>query len=142
MATVKIDKKISNTIRKARVIGRYSDGTAKQLLSLAVRYLDCKHDECFVCPFHKDQVAGLELGRQQLALESTRKGKSEDVSGEWVPCGDEELRIARAIAKNYRRTAKQVVEQAVLEHLTRPPNCADCPFFSEMRKKVLRGKEG
>jgi hypothetical protein len=40
------------------------------------------------------------------------------------------------LAEAYRRTTKQVAEQAVLEHLTRPPQCAACPFFREMRVAI------
>jgi hypothetical protein len=140
VATVKLDIKIANAIRKAKILSRYGDGTAKNLVSLAIKYLDEKHDECFVCQFHKDQVAGLELGRQKLALEAKRKGEAASIDGDWIPCDAADLKRAKAIAKSYRRTTKQVIEQAVLEHLTRPPNCSGCPFYAEMSGHVERGR--
>lgn len=132
MATVKLDKTIVSFLRKVRKNPNYGNGTATGVVASAIRHFAAKHEKCFSCEFHRDQVAGLELGRQQMALEAARAGAAGGAGGEWVLCDGRQLGVARMIARNYRRTAKQIVEQAILEHLTRPPNCASCPFYAEM----------
>ena len=138
MATIKLDKTIVDFLRKVRKSRKYGNGTTQGVVSNAIRFFAAKHEQCFCCEFHKDQVAGLELGRQQMAIEALRTGVEDPVPGQWVVCDDGPLDTARAIAKNYRRSAKQIVEQAVLEHLTRPPNCATCPFYDEVCKRAKK----
>lgn len=135
MATIKLDKNIVDFIRRLRSDRNFGNGTCQGVVGEAIRLFCGKHEACFSCEFHKDQLAGLETGRQRMALDDCKAGKVAQSAGEWVLCKPEDLALIRMIARGYRRTAKQVVEQAVLEHLTRPPNCASCPFYAEMTGK-------
>lgn len=73
-----------------------------------------------------------------MAITAARSDEPEPPPGQWVLCDDKQLDVARAIAKSYRRSAKQIVEQAILEHLTRPPNCTTCPFYEEVCERAKR----
>jgi len=130
MATLRVDKTIVDFIKKVR------DGTARfkgkalsEIVAESVLLLVRKHDKCFSCPHHLDQLAGLEAGRQKMA-----KDRSSPKPGAgWVSCLDDVVHAANEYAVPYRRASRDVVEQAILEHLTRPKRCASCPHYEEMR---------
>lgn len=137
MARVKLDRSITNFVRQLAKNHKFGEGTMSSIVETAILFMSSKNEACFCCEFHKDQVSGLEFGRQQMALSAIKNHEPvAKTSGEWVVVGDHVLDKAKAIAKHYRRSTKCVIEQAVLEHLTRPPNCAPCQFYAEMCVKI------
>lgn len=133
MATIKLDKQIIAFIRKVSENRKFGDGTMSGVVEDAIMFFSNKHDECFSCQFHKDQISGLELGRQRMAISDYADGKeAEETDGDWIKIEDAMLKRAENIGLHYRRSTKHIVEQAVLEHLTRPPNCIGCPFYAAM----------
>jgi hypothetical protein len=137
MRTVRLDKTIVSFVKKLKGSKRFGGyGTISQMVSEALKMFLGKHDSCLTCNYHKEQVARLELNKQKLALSQVAAGKEERPRGVWVLCPETLLAEARKYGVNYRAVAKDVVEQALLEHLTRPSQCQCCPFYEEMRKKI------
>lgn len=134
MGNIKIADWIAISVRELHKTDKFKKRFGSQTLggfvSECLSFFLSKHDECFSCQYHKDMVAGLELGRQSIA----RRGRSES-KGEFVQCNDEILKKCRAFAKNYGRPIRDIVEQAILEHITRSSKCFDCQFYKEMNDK-------
>ncbi len=107
-----------------------------RLLSEGIKFFLKKHHQCFSCEFHKDQIVGLQLGRQKLALEAVASGKNSPRGGAWVACPRSLIDASQKVAEHLGMTGKQVIEQAALEHITRPSQCDGCPFYAEMKKTV------
>jgi hypothetical protein len=107
------------------------DGTLAGIASRAVRLYHHKHHKCFICKFHKELVAGLELARQKLALSGI-----EPCVNEFIGIRPKEMQVASELA-NHDKTTKQVLEQALLEHVARPKECTECPYYAEMCEKAL-----
>lgn len=138
MPTIKLDKKIVDFVRRIRKSKKYGDGTMAGVVAFGIRFFRHKHEECFSCQYHKEHIAGLELGRQKLALDNLHSTVQNDVDGDWVVIKRTEHDLLSKLALTYRRTSKQVAEQAVLEHVTRPPQCSTCPFYKEMCSSVKK----
>jgi len=75
---------------------------------------------------HRDQIAGIEMGRQMLALKSIKEGKAPSLDGTWIKTDKETSELATRYAKAYRSTVKTVLEQALVEFLTKPKQCGSC----------------
>lgn len=137
MANVRIDFQIATSLRALsktdKFRRRFGKHTMLNFVTESVRFFLKKHDECFVCPDHRDVVAGLELGRQSAAISDSLLPKT----FAFVQCEPMVLNEARAFSGRYNRTLRMIVEQAILEHLTRPSRCARCPFYEEMRAKIM-----
>jgi hypothetical protein len=141
MPTVRLDKKIAGYIQQLRREKRFrGHGSRSRLLAESIRYFLNKHQACFTCKYHKDQVVGLILGRQKVSLEAKASGKSPQQDGAWLACPKSLIAEAQELGKYLGMTGKQVMEQAVLEHITRPSQCDGCPFYDEM-KKTIEAKE-
>lgn len=136
MPAIKIDQKIATFASKLKRDKRFGEGSTKDLVGRAVLFFLDKHERCPACEFHRDQVAGLELGRQQVA-----KKDGIPPGGKWVVMDHGVLRRAHDFAKKCGRPVRYVVEQAILEHVTRPPNCQECGFYSEMSATVEAKRE-
>lgn len=132
MATLKLDKAIVDFVRKIKSSKKFGDGTMAGVLSRAVRFFRGKHKECFTCQHHKNNLAELELGRQAIAKEHLDKNSIKEGDVAWVSIPKEDYDLATGISTAYKRTVKNVIEQSVLEHITRPPACMECPFYKEM----------
>lgn len=133
MRTIRLDGKIVDFVRKVKDVKRFGgEGAINKLVAEALRLFISKHDKCFSCPFHKAQIADIELGRQRLAKEAKESKKAHWA---WVVCDTTLLAEAQRIATAGNTTARNVVEQALLEHMTRPPDCFECPFYAEMCQK-------
>jgi hypothetical protein len=133
MATIRLDKDIIKFIHKVKDNKKFGNGTVKSIISKSIAFFEKKHQQCIACQYHRDQVAGIELGRQRLA--HSRKVRHE---GEWAAIDKSDLDKVRQFAIGYGRSVRHVVEQAIVEHLTRPPNCTACPFFSEMCESIRK----
>ena len=86
-----------------------------------------KDEECFDCPYHKDQLAILEVGRQKMARKNLLSGNSQKRDA-WITLRDDVHKKAVAYASVYRRSVKVVAEQAVLEYMSRS-KCENCPLL-------------
>lgn len=130
MRTIRLDGKIVDFVRRVKDIKRFGgDGTINKVVAEALRLFIAKHDRCFACPFHKSQIADIELGRQKMAKDCKEPKKPKWA---WVVCDVALLAEAQRVATAGNTTARNVVEQALLEHITRPPECGECPFYKEM----------
>lgn len=136
MANVRINSRIAQSVRALskteKFVRKFGKHTMRGFVTESIRYFLDKHKECFACPDHKDVVAGLELGRQSLASTDS----SDPIEFSYVQCDPDILKRADEYSARYNRTLRVIVEQAILEHLTRPSRCAKCPFYEEMRAKV------
>lgn len=138
-----LDKKILEgirTIKKTeRFVNRFGRTTLSEFVCASIKILANKSEHCFQCHFHKTQIANLELGRQRLAIAKT--GAIKASKRQWVRCDAESLSIARAYGKRCGRTIREVVEQALLEQITRPSGCTDCPIFNGVKIETLRRQQ-
>jgi len=136
MANVRIDQQIATSVRALsktdKFRRRFGDHTMLSFVTESVLFFLNKHSECFVCPDHKDVVAGLELGRQSSASSDVLPAKK----FAFVQCDAMVLKKAEEFGGRYNRSLRMIVEQAILEHLTRPSKCSKCPFYEEMRAKI------
>ncbi len=137
MPTVRIDKKIAGYIQQLRREKRFrGSGSMSRLLAESIKFFLNKHQKCFSCPYHKDQIVGLELGRQKMAMDSQASGKIPEKAGTWMACPSDLIKASKSIGKHLGMTGKQVIEQAALEHITRPSQCDGCPFYAEMKQSI------
>lgn len=136
MATLKLDKAIVDFIKKIKATRKFGDGTIAGVLARAVRFFRDKHNECFTCQHHKNNLAELELGRQAIVKASLESGQNKEPDVSWVSIPQEDYDTATEISLSYKRTVKNVIEQAALEHITRPPACSQCPFYKEMCGRI------
>jgi hypothetical protein len=138
MRTIRLASSIIAAIRNRKDSARIGDGTMSGILSRAMRLYANKHRECFECLSHRELVASLELARQKLAIH----GDCGDDS-EYVGIRPREIALAKSLACQ-GKTVRQVVEQALLEHVARPVTCDKCPFYDEMCQAamVARARRG
>lgn len=136
MPSIRLDKNVALSTRELCASKRLGNGTSSGLIWEALKFFNGKHSECFVCPYHVKHVAGMELGRQKKALDDMSKNAVQAPQVEWISIGMTALALAKRLARAQGKTAKVVVEQAVLEHLTRPPTCDKCPFYQQMCDSV------
>jgi hypothetical protein len=84
-----------------------------------------KPEKCFDCERHRMQIATLELSRQRLAA----KKPCTINKRQWVRCNEALILRTKEYAQASGRSLREITEQAVLEHLTRPVDCFDCPIW-------------
>jgi len=143
MATLKIDSVIVSFLKKVMESGRLftSSDTISIVVEESILYFLHKDQNCFTCDFHRDMVVGLEVGRQKMANDKLGQEPPKEI-GHWVIVDRKVLDLAKNYAKYYRRTAKVVLEQAILESLTRPAQCQNCPRFADMKAKIKEKNHG
>ena len=122
MKSIRIDKKILSFIKRSGSSSRIAGKTMAMIAAEAIYRLYAKPKECFSCSFHRDQLAGLETGRQSLAQNGEKK-----VEMGWLKVGDDVMAAATKFASSYGRNAQVVFEQALIEYLTMPSQCGECP---------------
>lgn len=142
MATLKIDSILVNFVKKVIESGYItaSKNTISDIVEHSVLYFSNKHTKCLSCDFHRDMIVGLEIGRQRLALDKFGHPADEN-DGHWIAISKEVLDVSKNFSRHYRGSAKATVEQAILEHLTRPSSCKSCLVFEEMRQKISSLRE-
>ena len=134
MRTIRLGASVICAMRNRKSDPSLGDGTMSGIVSRAVRLYRHKHPRCFECQYHKDVLAGLELARQKLSLSGCRGDDSE-----YVGIRPKEISVAKELACQ-GKSLRQVVEQAVLEHVTRPKACDKCPHYEEMCQEALVSK--
>lgn len=136
MANVNVHSKVASFVRKNGE--RFGNKSLSVVISEAIAFFSVKKDECFACPYHKDQVAGYVLGIQKKALSSIRNsdGSSRDCLL-CASCSRKALDLAKSISKSSMHgTMAKVVNDALFEHITRPSQCAGCKVYKAMCAEV------
>lgn len=138
MPTLRLARVIIDFISKVKHRRPPSERTIKGLLGKAVRFYWHKHEQCFSCKFQIENIAGIELGKQKRVQACARKNVKQSLAdkGLWVAFGTEEMKLAKRLSRVSGMSVRQIVEQAAVEHLTRPGKCAECPFYEEMCSRV------
>jgi hypothetical protein len=134
MRTIRLGASVICAMRNRKTDASLGDGTMAGIVSRAIRLYRHKHAKCFECSYHKEILAGLELARQKLAMSGCRGDDSE-----YVGIRPKEVSVAKELACQ-GKSLRQVVEQALLEHVTRPKACDKCPFYGEMCQEALVSK--
>jgi hypothetical protein len=127
--TIRLNAKIVKAIRSRKRDRTLGDGTIMGVASEAIRLFFGKHEQCFKCDDHRGILTGIEVARQMVAA----SGREPEV--EWVGLRKPDLDAAKGYARAYG-TMRNVVEQAIMEHLTRTSKCDACPCYGEMCSKA------
>ena len=138
--SVCLDQRIVRGIQRAksteRFVRKFGKMSVPGFIAASVAAFVKKPKECFSCEKHKRQVADLELGRQRVAFDGGA-GKQK----RWVRCRSETIEVAKNHASLMGRSLRDVVEQALLEHITRPLDCIDCPLAKDFKNEALCGEQ-
>lgn len=122
MTSIRVDRKIIDFIKKIK--GDKLGGKAMtEIATEAIVRLAFKPKECFSCPLHRDQLAGIETGRQTIAM----RYSTDEVKVGWIKVDVQAMSFATRYSKGYGRNIQVVFEQALVEMLTMPKQCIDCP---------------
>jgi len=136
MASINVDQKIVEFV-KAHA-DRFGGKSLSTVIAEAILYLYFKQNECFCCTHHQSQVVGYYLGMQRKSLELS-KGASDKsmLKPKCSNCDKRILSLAKDVAdcSPFSSMAK-IVNDALVEHITRPKECQSCPFYAPMRDKV------
>ena len=130
MQSVRIDKKIIDFIKSIRS-KKYNNKTMTMIATEAIFQLCSKSEECFICAVHRDELAGIETGRQSLALRALASGSNKKAKAGWIKVGPDAVKVATSYAGAYGRPLETVFEQALIEFLTMPGQCGECPKHKE-----------
>lgn len=133
MQSIRIDKKIIEFIKKVKC-SRFEGKTMTMVATEALYAFCSKPQKCFSCPFHRDQLVGIETGRQSLALKALSSDAPKVVEDGWIKVDQSVMDAATKYAESYGRSARIVFEQAIVEYLTMPSQCKECPFLTEAPK--------
>lgn len=133
MQSVKIDKKIIEFMKRVRHT-RYDGKTITMIVTEAIYSFCSKDQKCFSCPFHRDQLVGIETGRQSLALKSFVSESNKEPDDGWIKVSKSVMDAAKKYSQSYGRQARIVFHQAIVEYLTMPSQCKDCPSHKEAPK--------
>ena len=130
MQSVRVEKKILDFIKKVKERGHVS-GTITNISSRSIKFMCNKDKKCFSCPHHRDQLAGIEIGRQALALEAVESNSPWPCETGWIKVNEKLAKMASTYAWAYGRPIKAVFEQALVEYLTRPKECLTCECYKQ-----------
>jgi len=133
MQSIRIDKKIIEFIKKVKC-SRFEGKTMTMIATEALYGFCGKDQKCFACPFHRDQLVGIETGRQSLALKAFASGVRKVADDGWIKVDNSVMDAAKKYAESYGRSARIVFHQAIVEYLTMPSQCKECPFNKEPPK--------
>jgi transcription initiation factor TFIIIB Brf1 subunit/transcription initiation factor TFIIB len=131
MQSVRVDKKIIEFVRKVKTNQRLAGKTMTMIATEAIYMFCSKPKECFSCSLHRDQLAGIEAGRQSLAQKALSSEADRKFDLGWIKVDKNTASVATVYAKAYGRTLQVVFEQALTEYLTMPGQCGQCQNHKE-----------
>jgi hypothetical protein len=138
MASINVDPKIVEFIKSHP--DRFDGKSLSSVIAEAILFLFLKKDDCFACPYHTAQVVGYYLGMQRKSLQLSKSlGPKVLLSSKplCANCDKNALRVAKEISDcSAFSSLSKVVNDALVEHMTRPNECRTCPAYSLMRDAV------
>jgi len=138
MASINVDSKIVDFVKSHP--GRFGGKNLSSVIAEAILYLHSKKDDCFACPYHTSQVVGYYLGMQRKSLQLARAAgpeKRELPEPVCANCDKRMLQLAKGISVSAQFSSMaKVVNDALVEHVTRPKECQLCPCYASMREVV------
>lgn len=138
MASINIDPKVVEFIKSHP--NKFGGKSLSVVIAEAILFMYLKKDDCFACPHHASQVSGYYLGMQKKALQSSRSGQprhAEQAKPVCANCSKQVLRLAKDVAVcSQLSSMAKVVNDALVEYITRPSACLACPFYTSMSDEV------